>query len=204
MIPIKDSKATKIKRAATKLFLKQGYKQTSVADLAKAADSSQVTIYKYFGSKQNLAHQVVLDLVTDGYDKFQKFVDDDSLSFPELAKKMIFESHSETENMNLDFADFLMKDLQGQFGSDEAMQVYQHGKVKFWEGVITRGRRDGFIKPEISNQAVMTYLDMFIQYYSNAKANGNPGPTANGYLPISEEMTQLFFYGLMGKQPKNS
>jgi AcrR family transcriptional regulator len=50
-----------IQREAIRLFLEQGFEQTTVEQIAEAADVSPATIYRYFTSKEDL-------VVTDGYD----------------------------------------------------------------------------------------------------------------------------------------
>ena len=51
----KQQKRRQILTSATKVFSEQGYKKASIAQIAKEAKSSQVTLYKYFPSKVELA-----------------------------------------------------------------------------------------------------------------------------------------------------
>jgi AcrR family transcriptional regulator len=50
-----------IQREAIRLFLEQGFDQTTVEQIAEAADVSPATFYRYFTSKED-------SVVTDGYD----------------------------------------------------------------------------------------------------------------------------------------
>lgn len=56
---IKDS----IKRAAQELFRKFGYHKTSVNEIAKRARIAKATIYKYFESKEELLHTLLMDYI---------------------------------------------------------------------------------------------------------------------------------------------
>ena len=56
---IKDS----IKRAAQELFRKFGYHKTSVNEVAKKAKIAKATIYKYFNSKEDVLHSLLMDYI---------------------------------------------------------------------------------------------------------------------------------------------
>jgi AcrR family transcriptional regulator len=56
---IKDS----IKRAAQELFRKFGYHKTSVNEIAKKAKIAKATIYKYFDSKEDVLHALLMDYI---------------------------------------------------------------------------------------------------------------------------------------------
>lgn len=56
---IKDS----IKRAAQDLFRKFGYHKTSVNEIAKKAKIAKATIYKYFESKEDVLHSLLMDYI---------------------------------------------------------------------------------------------------------------------------------------------
>src|ERR1700679_1324868 len=56
---IKDS----IKRAAQDLFRKFGYHKTSVNEIARRARIAKATIYKYFESKEDVLHSLLMDYI---------------------------------------------------------------------------------------------------------------------------------------------
>src|SRR5699024_4826468 len=99
----KDKRQT-ILNAATKVFLEKGYKKTSIANIAKEAKSSQVTLYKYFSSKVAIGREVIIKLIVDGYSEYDKLLDDDSLSFVEKMKTMMNSGSSLAGDINDDFA----------------------------------------------------------------------------------------------------
>ncbi|HEX9338431.1 MAG TPA: TetR/AcrR family transcriptional regulator [Pseudonocardiaceae bacterium] len=53
-------KRTAIVQAATALFLRQGYHDTSTDQIASAASVSKQTVYNQFGDKKNLFHDIIL------------------------------------------------------------------------------------------------------------------------------------------------
>jgi TetR/AcrR family transcriptional repressor of mexJK operon len=53
-------KRAAIVRAATELFLRQGYHDTSTDQIAAAAAVSKQTVYNQFGDKKNLFHEIII------------------------------------------------------------------------------------------------------------------------------------------------
>ena len=62
----------RILRAASKLFVEKGYGQTTIADIARAADVSPETIYATFKTKATVLHRV-WDITVGGDDEDVKF-----------------------------------------------------------------------------------------------------------------------------------
>src|SRR6201992_112960 len=62
---IKDS----IKRAAQDLFRKFGYHKTSVNEIAKKAKIAKATIYKYFESKEDVLHALLMGYIKTSVDE---------------------------------------------------------------------------------------------------------------------------------------
>lgn len=60
-----DEIVLNIKRSAKDLFRKYGYNKTSVNELAKHAQISKVTFYKYFSSKESILHEVLMDYIRE-------------------------------------------------------------------------------------------------------------------------------------------
>src|SRR6201986_546107 len=52
-----------IKKAAQELFRKFGYHKTSVNEIAKKAKIAKATIYKYFESKEDVLHSLLMDYI---------------------------------------------------------------------------------------------------------------------------------------------
>jgi len=58
-----------IKRAAQELFRKFGYHKTSVNEIAKKAKIAKATIYKYFESKEDVLHALLMDYIKVSVDE---------------------------------------------------------------------------------------------------------------------------------------
>jgi len=58
-----------IKRGAQDLFRKFGYHKTSVNEIAKKAKIAKATIYKYFDSKEDVLHALLMDYIKVSVDE---------------------------------------------------------------------------------------------------------------------------------------
>lgn len=63
--PVKELREKQIKEAALKLFSEKGFHNTTIAQIAEAADLGKGTIYWYWKSKEELAFSLVEDMLRD-------------------------------------------------------------------------------------------------------------------------------------------
>jgi AcrR family transcriptional regulator len=82
-------KRLQIRRAAVGEFLRKGYASTSVDDIAAAARVSKQTVYKYFGSKEQLFVAIVEATVGDVLDELFARVDPRAGEFDDLEHDLI-------------------------------------------------------------------------------------------------------------------
>jgi AcrR family transcriptional regulator len=70
----KTKEATRIKilAAAEKLFLRNGYEQTTTRDIASASDIATGTLFNYFPSKETLAMTMVEEAMKKGGEHYRK------------------------------------------------------------------------------------------------------------------------------------
>ncbi|MFC6288837.1 TetR/AcrR family transcriptional regulator [Levilactobacillus angrenensis] len=178
--------------AAIKLFSTQGFKPTHVKTVAQAAGVSQVTLYKYFDSKLELGHQVVIEMITQGYASFQKLIDDDQVPFPDIVKAMMANKVKLSDKIHPDFYQFVIDEMSGKNGSNVVKAAYVAGEKKFWDAVVARGRAAGMINPNVSDEALLLYLEMYVSYFTTA----NIAPEK--YQRLIDQLMHLFFYGFAG------
>lgn len=84
---INDSKE-KILDTACKLFAEKGYKETTVRDICKEANTYQVSINYYFGSKEMLFKEA-FKLCIKHFNEFTSQIDSEKLSADKKLKKMV-------------------------------------------------------------------------------------------------------------------
>ena len=84
----REQKKRDILNAALALFMEYGLQKVSITEIAKKANVSQVTIYNYFESKENLVRLVFKFYVDQIWDE-QKHLLVNDLPFNEKIKKII-------------------------------------------------------------------------------------------------------------------
>lgn len=184
-----ELKKDKIRTAALQLFCMFGTEKTSVNEIAKKAGVAPASIYNYFGSKEGLMKDTVINLLENSW-KARKELWESDLPFPELLERAL--------SMNDDFIDrFNLEALRALLDTDPEIKKladdfhknrYPYIVSKF----IEKGRREGYIRKEISNEAAVIYLKM----YQNAIQQ--PEIMNNRNKELLKELCDLMIYGLAG------
>ncbi len=186
----REQKKRDILNAALALFMEYGLQKVSITEIAKKANVSQVTIYNYFESKENLVRLVFKFYVDQIWDE-QKHLLVNDLPFNEKIKKIIFEKGIAANQISERFFQDFMKDYAS--GQSYVEEVYQKEALPLFIKLFNEGREQGYIDSEISDEAILFYLKMFQEYLQREDV-------ATMTLPIAEDLTKLFFYGIAGKK----
>ena len=118
----REQKKRDILNAALALFMEYGLQKVSITEIAKKANVSQVTIYNYFESKENLVRLVFKFYVDQIWDE-QKHLLANDLPFNEKIKKIIFEKGIAANQISERFFQDFMKDYAS--GQSYVEEVYQ-------------------------------------------------------------------------------
>ncbi|GBF32806.1 transcriptional regulator [Desulfocucumis palustris] len=188
----RERKKENIRQAAFKLFSAHGVQKVSIAEIAKKAGVSQVTIYNYFGSKDELLRDVITAFLDE---KLQEYIElmESKLSFPEKIEQFIFDK---TKSLGMLNPDFLISMVSNEPGIQRIIEDFASNKlipllIKF----IEKGKSQGHINQNISTEAILIYISAF-------KAVKTPELMSDQdrNLRLFEELATLFYYGLMGKR----
>lgn len=184
----KERKIDTILNAALSLFKDFGIKKVSVTEIADQANVSQVTIYNYFGSKDDLTHAVMVYYLEEIWRDYEILLDSNH-SYDEKIKQIIFKE-GEIANQ---ISDTFFKEFMKYYKADSYINDYYTNKVvprmiQFFD----EGKRLGYINPNISNEAILFYIQMFMEYMQREEVNTK-------ILPLTEDVMTLFFYGIFGK-----
>ncbi|HHY41357.1 MAG TPA: TetR/AcrR family transcriptional regulator [Thermoanaerobacterales bacterium] len=187
-------KKKNICKAAFELFSTFGVQKTNIAQIAKKANVSQVTIYNYFGSKENLLKESIKDFLEEKLKQYESLLEEE-LTFLEIIEKIVFDKSESVKMMNYEFIQTLLstyKDMQ-QFIDD----FYKNRAIPLMIRLIDKGRREGYINKDISNEAFLFYITIFTRAISQHDLISK--------LPKSamQDLSSLFFYGLMGEKPSS-
>ncbi|MDX8046870.1 TetR/AcrR family transcriptional regulator [Gracilibacillus sp. S3-1-1] len=185
-----EQKMKNILETSLQLFTEKGIKNVPIATIAREANVSQVTIYNYFESKNNLIYETMVYFVEREYQKFQDVMDSD-LRFPQKIEAFVFNKTQDAVKINEELYQYIMNSFttEGSF----LARMYQEKTIPLFTQLIDEGKQSGYIDPNISNTAIMMYIQMFTEYMKKDEA-------VEQILPLTEDVTKLFFYGLMGKR----
>lgn len=186
-----ERKKENILKTAFELFSTYGVQRVSIAEIAKKAKVSQVTIYNYFGSKDELLRDAILSLLNKRLQEDIEVIES-NLPFPKKVETFISERTSELSAMNPDFLKTMKSEdpTIRQIAEDFTNNKYIPLILK----LIEKGREEGYIQHNISNEAILIYINMFRE-----------GKRSDSLLDLKhsrdlfKELVTLFFYGIFGK-----
>ncbi|SCY45653.1 TetR/AcrR family transcriptional regulator [Alkaliphilus peptidifermentans] len=192
----KERKKENICQAAFDLFSVYGVKKVSIAEIAKQAKVSQVTIYNYFGSKDELLRDVITVFMNKSLKEATDIIEA-NLPFPEKLELFLAEKPEALSALNSDFLKSMMSEdpILRQMAKDFADNKFIPLMMKLFEN----GREEGYIKHNISNEAILIYINMFRE-----------GKRSDAFLDIGvskhlfKELITLFFYGVLGNPLNNN
>jgi AcrR family transcriptional regulator len=183
----KEQKKMDIKKAAFTLFQQQGVKDIKIEDIANKAGVSQVTIYNHFGSKEALFREVVKDYTVQQYEYHKELFNKD-ISFLEKMKSSILHKTKEIANIHPEVIKEMML-------GDEELRSYLYEfqsthAIPLILQLIKEAQKTGEINPELSEQSIMIYIQLFNNDMLISSITGENGKK------LASDIFQMFYYGL--------
>lgn len=185
----KAKKETDILQASISLFMKYGIKKVSIAEIAKEANVSQVTIYNYFGNKDQLVEHALTYYINQIWEEYNEIINSD-LPYKEKIKHIILKKSLTGQKIHEGLYEKVMTDFTNDRG---ALKGYQEKAMPMIMNLFNEGKEKGYIDPAISNEAIIIYCQMFITYMQREADHIN-------MLKHAEGLTKLFFYGIFGEE----
>ncbi|KUO51119.1 MAG: hypothetical protein APF76_16630 [Desulfitibacter sp. BRH_c19] len=188
----REKKKEIIRQAAFELFSTFGIQKVTIAEIAKKANVSQVTIYNHFGSKDELFKAVLFEFANNKWKDFEEIVES-NLPFPEKIEKIVFNKRELGKMLNQDFINaFLSKDPEIQGFIEE---YYNNRTIPMMKKIIEQGKELGYINHDLSTDAIWFYIGLFKETLNRPEIYAKLDKTA------LLDITNLFFYGLLEKPP---
>ncbi|WP_079480767.1 TetR/AcrR family transcriptional regulator [Halobacillus salinus] len=187
----KERKKQNILQAALQLFSEYGVQKVSIQEIAQQAEVSQVTIYNYFGSKDQLLYHTVEMLVRDRIEQSSSIIDDDSMSFQEKIKLIITNKKQDLLKFNSEFLQSVVSDQPDiqKFIST----ITEKESVPMLMRLVKQGKAEGSIHPDLSFETIMFFVEMYYKAFEAMPENNQQSLSLLG-----EELLHIFFYGIMG------
>lgn len=185
----RQEKKKDILSAAFTLFRKDGIAAVKITDIAEKANVSKVSIYNYFGSKEELARQVMFDYMDKKAVEFKTFMTSD-LSFKEKLNMIHIENMKSLGELITGETDGLMSnELISSPQVQQFLKVYGETKIKpLFVEFIKQGKLEGDIDSELSTESIFMYIQAISGILSTPL-------TINQRIDIGK----LMYNGLKGK-----
>src|SRR5437764_12179541 len=137
-----------ILRAATRVFARNGYFNSKVADIARAADVADGTVYLYFKSKEEILHSIFDQNMAEAIASGRKLIK--ALSDPREKLRRIARHHLERLGADLDLAVVFQVELRG---TTKFMEEFSAAGLAEYLGLIREvfeeGQRAGVFRREL-------------------------------------------------------
>jgi len=182
----RESKKKSIFQAAFQLFTTNGIRNTTIAEIAEKAHVSQVSIYNFFGSKEELVREVIFGYMDEGLKASEKVLES-KIPYHEKLEKLLFITDSAERQTGAEF-------FQSAIASDPLIgrligEYYLTRTEPFIIRLVDNGKVEGFINPDVSTEAIKLYIRALQGVLSQF----------NTSKKVILDLDTLFFYGLYGK-----
>jgi AcrR family transcriptional regulator len=184
----KEQSKENIRKAAGELFDKFGVGKVSINDIARKAGVSQATIYNNFGSKDGLIQDYFQIRANRFFERFREI----SKANKPYAEKLedIVQYEIEMNVHDPGYGDVeIMSNPQFKQLSDSLLEQVREQFL----GFIKEGKKQGYVNPDISDEAIEAYIEIFMQ-----GINANPELHARTHhnRKLFHDLLLIMLYGL--------
>ncbi len=185
-----EKKQQAIIQAALRLFKDKGFKQTSIKSIAEAAEVSPVSIYNYFGSKDNLVALCVNDL----FEEITQQAEDILNSNLDFKTKLDHVFALCQEQMSQQISDYFQdKMVEDSVFSTLLTKAITAKKGDIYRAYIHLGKAEGLIAEDLSTELILNVMDAL-------NGMGNQLAHSDNLETEVEQIHQIFLYGILGKK----
>lgn len=153
----RNTKKDRIINAAIRLWREtHNVQKVSLADIAREASVSQTTIYNNFSTRERLVEEVIKYMMQETMDKQWAIVRSD-LPIPLKIQSII--------NVKMSTMESVYTDVLAKLSSNTATRryledMYNAEVTPMMDEIIEDGKKQGYIRADLPNEAVLIYIDM--------------------------------------------
>ena len=191
----KETKKEKVIKAAIQLFSNtHNFNKVSIEDIAREANISPTTIYNNFGNRDNLIVEVIKQMSLAGLKAYKRIIRAD-MPFPEKIKLSMDRKINIVGELDWNVIDKMVS--QDTRLAEFAAEINENENKPMLLELIEDGKRQGYIKPDLSNEAIMMYFEI-LQASGSAFFRIISAPGVNP--DTVQNLNQILFYGFMNKE----
>lgn len=185
-----EKKKQAIVQAALRLFKDKGFKETSIKSIAEAAEVSPVSIYNYFGSKDNLVALCVNDLFEEITQQAEDILNSDLDFKTKLDHAFALCQEQMSQQISAYFQDKMVED---SVFSTLLTRAITAKKRDIYRAYIHLGKEEGLIAKDLSTELVLNVMDAL-------NGMGNQLDHSDNLETEVEQIHQIFLYGIFGEK----
>lgn len=184
-----EKKKQAIIQAALQLFKEKGFKDTSIKSIAEVAEVSPVSIYNYFGSKDNLVALCVNDLFEEITQQAEDILNSNLDFKTKLNHAFALCQKKMSQQISAYFQDKMVED---SVFSTLLTRAITAKKRDIYRAYIELGKEEGAIAEDLSTDLILNVMDAL---------NGMGNQLAHSDILETEveQIHQIFLYGIFGK-----
>lgn len=190
-----QSKMERIKRIALELFLTHGPDRVSMDEVAAKADVSKVTIYKYFGSKEELYAAVITLFIDETLVATESILNSD-MDFLDIFKSLLTMQADAAHLVSFERL-FQIWDADNPTARDLNDSLQSRVKAlmsQFYE----KGKARGYIRDDVSFDTLYLYTEIF-RAGMRTTFNGTESPSPLADPDALEKLYEVYFYGFINR-----
>jgi AcrR family transcriptional regulator len=179
-----------ILRHARQLFMRRGFADVAVGDVAEAVGVTKPTLYYHFGSKEGLYAAVLVDLMREVGGYIQKVVEQPAPVRARLHQIAIGYFRNASGTMEP-----MLRDVGQLIGQDHAATVwaaYEHDFLAPLLALMEEGMRAGAVRPLEARSLVRAFVGLLEAFTARG---GRAARTPAEHQRIAEEVVALFLDG---------
>lgn len=171
----------------------RNFKEIGVREIAEKAGVSPASIYNFFGSKEELAKEIIFQQMEEKGEELKCLINAD-LPFKVKTKKLLdmsFEKHDMLTSEGV--KNFVYEDPTFRKHVED---YAQNVSIPMFISLIEQGKLEGEIADSISTRTLL----MFIMTLTSMMSN--PDVRDNMDVQLRKEFAHLFMYGIFGNSNK--
>ena len=188
-------KRESILRAATRVFARNGYFNSKVADIARAAGVADGTVYLYFKSKEEILHSIFDQNMAEALAADRKLID--KLRDPREKLRRIATLHLERLGADRDLAVVFQVELRG---STKFMEEFSAAGFAEYLGLLRaifeEGQRAGLFRKELNAKVA---AKIFFGALDEMATNWIISKRSYNLEPMAEVVMDVFLNGVSAK-----
>lgn len=180
-----------ILKAAARLFLKNGYKEVSIDDVAKACGVTKATVYYYYDTKAELFTKTMIEMINRIRQRILSILQEDMPLRDTLLK--VTEAHL-SATLDIDLEGF-MRGTKNDFSADQVRQMREAEEqmYKEIEKIFSEAMANGEIHQANATFAAHAYVSLLkVGNYRDA----NNKPIFPSVRETAEHIVTFFWNGL--------